>query len=144
MSKEYHVFTEKSNKYEQAFIFEINRENEEYMELDELWIVSNIDGRELKTRLKLKEMIMKIGTTIGGNVPDDNIPELVDVFREVLSEEKQLELQLELCEREIDKEENSVDKLLKANEFTEILFDVDNGQKLQTMVDKILTKKLNK
>lgn len=142
MTKEYHVFTTKEANFEQGFIFEIDRsDNPQYIMLNELWIVSVKDDKELKTRINLKEMIKTIGQRIGGNVEENGMSQIVDIFSDLLPPEKQLEIRVDMCEQQIKKIDNTSDQLLKAAEYAQKVHEKENPD-LSTMIDNILLKRL--
>ena len=142
MTKEYHVFTTKEANFEQGFVFEVDRNDDpQYIMLNELWIVSVKDNSEIKTRINLKEMINNIGQRIGGNVEEDGMSQIVEIFKDLFSPEKQLEIRVDMCEQEIKKFDNTAEQLLKAAEYADRIYQKENPD-LQTMIDNILLKRL--
>jgi len=142
MTKEYHVFTTNENNFEQGFVFEVDRNDDpKYIMLNELWIVSCKDNNEIKTRINLKEMINNIGQRIGGNVEEDGMSQIVEIFKDLFSPEKQLEIRVDMCEQEIKKTDNTADQLLKAAEYAQRVHEKENPD-LSIMIDNILLKRL--
>jgi len=142
MTKEYHVHVEKTDTYQQNLIFETERNTDGSLYFTELWIMTTHNGRFVKSRINLETLVQSIGENVGGNVSDEMMPELVDIFSEVLGDEKRLEIQLDLCERDISKSSNDpIQRLLKAQELAELLYSGDNGD-VQRLIDRIITKKL--
>jgi hypothetical protein len=143
MTKEYHVLTNIQKDHQQAFVFEVERgQDPNYISLEELWLVTVQNGGEVKSRINLRDMIRAIGHNIGGNVEDKNVPEITEVFKEVLGDEKRLEVQINLCEKEIENLSDESDKLLKAADYADIL-SKENSSSVQKLIDKILLKKQN-
>lgn len=123
MTKEYHCFTHQQKTHEQAFIFEVQREGE-YVHINELWLITTQKEGEVKTRVNLEKMFQLIGQTVGGNLDDDGVEIVVNMFEDVLPKEKQLEIQFELCEKELEKTSiNSADKLIRASELSKRIDD---------------------
>lgn len=143
MTKEYHVHTEKTENYQINLVFEADRQSDGGLYFTELWIMSTQAGKYLKTRINLEHIVQRIGETVGGNVSDQDIPQLAEIFAEVLSREKQIEIQLDLCEKDISKSSaDPVERLMRANELAEVLYSGNNGE-AQELIDRIITKKLN-
>jgi hypothetical protein len=144
MTKEYHVHVEKTDTYQQNLVFETERNSDGSMYFTELWIMTTQNGRFVKSRINLETLVQRIGENVGGNVPDHDVPKLVEIFDEVLGDEKRVEIQLDLCEKDISKSSNDpIQRLFKANELSEVLFNNENGD-AQAMIDRIIMKKLNK
>ena len=137
MSKEFHVFTVHAHSHEQAFVFEIERSDDlDMIQLCELWIVTSQNGGEVKSRINLENMLQKIGTTVGGNIDDSSVPELVNVFSEVLGDEKIDEIITDVQHKEIIKQCSN--DLIFANELANIA-QHDNDD-IQPIVDNMLSK----
>jgi hypothetical protein len=143
MTKEYHVHTENNDNYQINLVFETERSSDGSMYFTELWIMSTQAGKYLKTRINLEHLVQRIGENVGGNVRDEDIPQLAEIFSEVLTREKQIEIQLDLCEKDISKSSTDpIVRLLKAQELSEILYSGDNGN-AQEIIDRVVIKKLN-
>jgi hypothetical protein len=143
MTKEYHVHVEKTDTYQQNLVFETERHSDGSLYFTELWIMTTHNDRFVKSRINLESLVQRIGENVGGNVSDDKVPELVEIFSEVLGDEKRLEIQLDLCEKDISKSsDDPIERLIKAQELSEVLYSGDNGD-VQKLIDRIITKKLN-
>jgi hypothetical protein len=143
MTKEYHVHVEKTDTYQQNLVFETERHPDGSLYFTELWIMTTHNDRFVKSRINLESLVQRIGENVGGNVSDDKVPELVEIFSEVLGDEKRLEIQLDLCEKDISKSsDDPIERLIKAQELSEVLYSGDNGD-VQKLIDRIITKKLN-
>jgi len=143
MTKEYHVHVEKTDTYQQNLVFETERNSDGSLYFTELWIMTTHNDRFVKSRINLESLVQRIGENVGGNVTDDKVPELVEIFSEVLGDEKRLEIQLDLCEKDISKSsDDPIERLIKAQELSEVLYSGDNGD-VQKLIDRIITKKLN-
>jgi hypothetical protein len=139
MNKEYHVFTVTKNNHEQAFVFEVNREDQG-VQINELWMITSVNGNEVRSCLKFDKIINTIINQVGGNVPDKNVEKLTDMFIDILSDEKKLELQ----EEQFHKEEIATYNLdptilLDASYYSEILHN-EHGN-IQEIVQNITTNK---
>lgn len=144
MTTEYHVFTHQNTKFEQGFVFEIERlENNQQIKFNELWIVTTHKHGEVKTRLNLYDIFSIMGKTIGGNIDDTSVSEIVEVFKDILPEQKQLEIQIDLCQKEIKRStDDPAKQLIKASEYTNILYN-ESPNYLQGMLDNIIKKRNN-
>lgn len=120
MSKEFHVFTHQDTQYEQQFVFEIERhEDDESVEFKDLYLVTTTQHGEIRTRIVLENMIQSIIRTEGGNIDDSSVKIVVDMFKDLIPKEKQLEIEMDLDNKEIlniDPEE-----LIKASEYALII-----------------------
>ena len=115
MSKEFHVFTHQGDQYEQAFVFTVERNNDEGVEFQDLLMITQTPQGELRTVMKFDEMIHSIIRTNGGNVNDKGVCHIVDLFKDVISNEKQHELMADVYEKEIKNLDPN--ELIKANEY---------------------------
>lgn len=123
MTKEYHAFTDIQDTHEQAFIFEVERDGEN-INLGELWMITTQDNKEVKTRVHLDKMFQQIGENIGGNLDNHGLQTIVDIFADVFSEEKQVEIQVDICQRQLDNMTLSEsEKLIKASELSKRIDD---------------------
>ena len=137
MSKEYHVFTNHQINHEQAFVFEVERDNEhELIQLKELWIVTSQRNGEVKTRVMLENMIHSIVETEGGNISDESVSTVLDVFNEVLGPEKTQEVQHNVEEKILLKK--CANDLIFASELASLAH--DNIGNIQAIVDEVISK----
>jgi hypothetical protein len=102
MTKEYHVYTDKGPTHEQMFIFEVDRKDNRIC-FDELWICVEGNNGNLRTRVQLGKMIETIIDNEGGDVLDQDINKIVEVFRDILPQEKQDELEQDELDRDQEK-----------------------------------------
>jgi len=124
--KEFHVFTDKQNTHEQGFIFEVSRDDEDptQVRIQELWVVVEQKDSTIRTRVHLEQMVQAIIHQYGGNVPDNNMQTVLDIFTDLLPEDKKLELQVEFCQREIEHSTlTESEKLIKASEYGSLLYE---------------------
>ena len=123
MTKEYHAFTNMQQTHEQAFIFEVERDST-HIRLTELWLITSQGNSEVKTRVNLDEMYNQICDTPGGNLDDDGLQSVVDMFEDVFPAKKKIELQVDICQRTIDEMDISpAEKLIKASELSKRIDD---------------------
>jgi len=94
MSLEYHVFTYRENGQEQAYLFTVSRDyTDKTYTIHELWMIVQHNGQESKMRLDLSGLGKLMGQQIGGNVPEENMRSVYDMFTEILPESvKQIHL----------------------------------------------------
>ena len=125
MSKEFHVFTHQDPDYEQAFVFEVNRhEEDDFVEFKDLLMITTTKYGELKTRIKFEDIIQSIITTEGGNIEDSSVNVIVDMFKDLLPKDKQDEINQDLADREINN--ITADQLINASEYAIMLEKVNN------------------
>ena len=117
MSKEFHVFTYKEENHEQAVVFEVNRETDDTVELMDIYLVSNSKMGELKTKLNFQNIISSIVKNKGGNIDDDDVETVLDIFGDLISEEHRQEIRLELDEKQTEITTMSVGSLIMASEL---------------------------
>lgn len=121
MSKEFHVFTHHDTQYEQAFVFEVERHEEDSLvEFKDLYMITTTKHGELKTRIQFDQMIQSVINHEGGNVEDSSINVIVDMFKDLIPEEKQLEIKQEINDREIYNMDP--EQLVKAYDYS-VLFE---------------------
>lgn len=120
MSKEFHVFTHQDTQYEQAFVFEVERhEKDELVEFKDLYMITTTSHGELKTRLCFDHMIQSIIRNEGGNIDDNSVDVIVDMFKELIPKNKHDEIMEDLSQKEI--KNIDPDQLIKANDYAVLL-----------------------
>ena len=92
MSKEFHVFTHQDTQYEQAFVFEVERDDDS-VEFKDLFLVTTTQHGELKTRIQFENMIQSIIHQRGGNIDENGVETVLDMFRDLIPKEKQSEIE---------------------------------------------------
>ena len=102
MSTEFHVFTYKEQNHEQAVVFEVNRCEDNTVEILDMYLVANSKMGELKTKINFQNVISSIIHTPGGNVDDSSVPDIIDVFDNLMDQEHKKELESEIKERQSD------------------------------------------
>lgn len=100
MSKEFHVFTHHDPSYEQAFVFEVER-HEDDVEFRDLYMLTTTKHGELKTRIQFDQMIQSVVNHEGGNVEDSSVSVIVDMFKDLIPDDKRLEISQEINDRQI-------------------------------------------
>lgn len=119
MSKEFHVFTHSDIDYEQAFVFEVERhEKERLVEFKDLLMITSTKHGELRTRVQFHNMVQSILETEGGNIQNNSINVIVDMFKDLLPKEKQTEILDEVDDKKI--RNMSVEELIKMSEYAVI------------------------
>lgn len=125
MSKEFHVFTHHDPDYEQAFVFEVNRhEDDDFVEFKDLLMITTTKYGELKTRIKFEDIIQSIIKTEGGNVEDSGVSVIVDMFKDLIPKDKQDEINQDLMDKEINN--ITAEELINASEYAIMLEKVNN------------------
>lgn len=102
MSTEFHVFTYKESNHEQAVVFEVNRCEDNTVEIIDMYLVASSKMGELKTKIDFQNVISSIIHTPGGNIEDNDVPQVLDVFDNLMSKEHRQQLELEFEEKQTD------------------------------------------
>lgn len=114
MSKEFHVFTHQESAFELALVFEVNREEDDMIVFNDMYMVATTKHGELKTRVQFNDVISSVINTRGGNIDNYSVSTIIDVFKDLIPESKQVELQVEIDDKEI--KNISADELIKLYE----------------------------
>ena len=117
MSTEFHVFTYKEQNHEQAVVFEVNRCEDNTVEILDMYLVANSKMGELKTKINFQNVISSIIHTPGGNVDDESVPDIIDVFDNLMDQEHKKELESEIKERQSDIMHMNVEQLIMASDL---------------------------
>lgn len=133
MSKEFHVFTLHESTHEQAVVFEVDRDEDNSVELGDVYLVSTSNMGEIKTRLNFQNIIGAIIENKGGNIDDKDVDTVLDVFGDLISEEHRQEITEELEEKQHDVMTMSVGNLLIASEIVAGL----NPDELPETIEKL-------
>ena len=100
--KEYHLFriTEVTG-YEQAYIASVIRDNQEHtICIEELFVITSVDGKNIKLRIDVDYIMKQIAEQPGGNIPTENLDKMFEELDEVIPPEEQLKNQIELFQYE--------------------------------------------
>ena len=101
MSKEFHIYTQRTNEYEQAFVFYVDRDMENMrINLEELYTVTIVGTHELKTKLRLGMIIDDICENIEGNVQENSEHEIIEIFKDLISDDIKHDFEYEKLELE--------------------------------------------
>jgi hypothetical protein len=113
MTKEFHAFTFEKKTHEQGFVFEVERDSETNdVNILELWIITMQESGEVKTRINFDQVIHSIIHNPGGNVPDEQIHTILDIFDDVLNKYKKQQLHIDLAQKELIETSNDDTELL--------------------------------
>lgn len=134
MTKEYHVFTHQDKQHEQAFVFEVDRD-EMGIELCEMWMITIQNTNEVRSRVYLDKMLEKIHNTVGGNI--DDVDTVIELFKDVLPPEKIQEINDSQAIRELERV--STNRLITANQYAELCH--PNTGNIESIVNELLNKK---
>jgi hypothetical protein len=137
MTKEFHVFVEKQSSHEQSFVFEVDRDNNQQIRISELWVIMETEKGELRTRVHLEKMIESMIKNLGGDVPEEKMFNIVNIFKDVLPKEKQLELQIDIVSSQIEHSNMSdTEKLLLANELAQDVETTNISQMANNIINR--------
>jgi hypothetical protein len=135
MSKEFHVFTHQDTQYEQAFVFEVERDqHDETVEFKDLYLVTTTEHGELRTRIQFENMIQSIIHTEGGNIEDSSVSIIIDMFKDLIPPEKKVEIESEINDRQI----YNIDPEILINSMDEIKF-VEDYERVKNETDRGFT-----
>jgi hypothetical protein len=136
MTKEIHVYTHRTEDYEQAFVFYVRRDEEERtLDLEELWLTTIVGEHEIRSRLDLQNLIGEMCRNVGGNTPPNGVSIVLDIFNEVIPEKIIHEMELNEIEQQIDtlSKEHSVNREIIASEYA--LREVPNDMTIEEIVN---------
>lgn len=116
MTTEFHVFNHIASDHKQSYVFEIDRDElDKIVEFKDLYIITQVNNNEVRTRLTLDKMVQKMLLTIGGNVDNDTVEDIIKIFHDVMPQEKVDQYCVDVMEKEISKMDTDI--LIKANEY---------------------------
>lgn len=133
MSKEFHVFTHQDTQYEQAFVFEVERDlHDESVEFKDLYLVTKTQHGELRNRIQFESMIQSIIHTEGGNIEDSSVSIIIDMFKDLMPPEKKVEIESEINDRQIYNMDpelliKSMDEVLLVEEYERVKNETNRG-----------------
>ena len=141
MTKEFHSCMFENSIYQQYYIFEVERDGETNdVGVLELWIVTTIDGKQIKTRINFDQVIDSITRNIGGNVLDHEVEGILDIFDVVLNKYKKQQLYIDLAKKELlETSNNDTELLINANNKADKHIERENKE-LSEIVKNMLSK----
>jgi hypothetical protein len=129
MAIELHAFTFICETHQQAFVVEVNREDDMVRFLEMYTVTSQKHG-EVKTKINFEVMMKTIIDQVGGNIPDSHIMEVLDTLGDMVSNEKKQKIQQEIYERS---EINEAEQLVIASDLLAGLSD----EKLYDLLERL-------
>jgi hypothetical protein len=135
--KEFHLHITTNSENKQAFLFTIKRnEQNKTIELCDIHIITQFNGIENKTTLKMKELTHLMGMHRGGNVLPEGLNELREVFHDSMNTEDQDHLNQLINMFEL-KQLNLAEQLIVAGEIAL------NSHPVNQSIEEIVNDKLN-
>lgn len=117
MSKELHVFTHTDVNYQQCFVFQVDRDKDNSIVLDDLFLITSGEFGDIKTKINIDDLIQSMLDTKGGNVnPEDN-HKILEVFEDLITPENKQEILEDINYKDV--KEISPDILIKISESIE-------------------------
>ena len=87
MSKEFHLHITQNEKYKQAFLFSIDRnENNRSIQILDIHVITESNGIESKTSLDMTKLTHLMGQHVNGNILPEGFDELRHVFYDMFSQ----------------------------------------------------------
>lgn len=117
MSKEFHVFNLHQDTHDQSVVFEVQRNKDNSIELGDVYLVSNSTMGELKTKLNMQNIIGHILENKGGDIPNNKIEQIIEIFDDLITDEHKQELFEEIEEQSHNVETMSANSLIIASEM---------------------------
>lgn len=112
--KEYHVHrTPLPDGAEQAFVISATRDDDG-ITVEEIFVVTSIGDKEVKSRIDIEGLVNKIAMTPGGNVPVENYDKLYDMLDSLIPEHEQLRNQVELYQHHFNPKDSVTEDLIFA------------------------------
>lgn len=117
MSKELHVFTHTDVNYQQCFVFQVDRDKDNSIVLDDLFLITSGEFGDIKTKINIDDLIQSMLDTKGGNVnPEDN-HKILEVFEDLITPENKQEILEDINYKDVH--DISPDILIKISESIE-------------------------
>ena len=100
--KEYHLFrVVEVTGYEQAYIASVIRDtHEKTIEIDEIFVITSVDGHNIKLRIDIEQLMEQIAVKPGGSIPVENLDKMFEELDEVIPPIEQLKNQIDLFQLE--------------------------------------------
>lgn len=115
MNREYHVQNRTNINGEQALVYAVTRdENNKTIRLNEIYIVTIVEGIETKTVVNIDEIMPKLAEHPGGNVPRENLKKMGEILENVLTVQTKIDLKIHELETIVETKES--DRLFVASE----------------------------
>ena len=135
--KEYHLHKGSVlENAEQIIITSVIRDEEDQsISIEEIFVITSIGDKEVKTRIDIENLIEKIIDTPGGNIPIKNYDMLFEMIDPVTPEQVQIENKLDLIEHKLDNHKVTDDLIFasdmatycKATEYDNLVEDLLNA-----------------
>lgn len=121
--KEYHLIRDPdTDGYDQAFVVSVIRDEQD-IALEEIFVITSIDGKEVKARLDIDALYELIEKKKGGNIPPSNFEKLFELIDPITPESVKLQNRIDLFEYECDY--NQTEMLIRASEIAEFAHPTD-------------------
>lgn len=128
---EFHIYTEVTPKYEQAHVFIVDRDEEDFVEMKELYsIVVQGEPGEVKMRLNLSGIFRAIVDTPGGNVDVLNTDTITRIFGDLIPNE--IKQQIEAQAQEYKEADEFAQMLIRGAEAAQ------SAHPITTDIDEII------
>ena len=123
--KEYHVHrTPLPDGAEQAFVISATRDDDG-ITVEEIFVVTSIGDKEVKSRIDVEGLVNKIVMTPGGNVPVENYDKMYEVLDPIIPEHEQLRNQVELYQYSFEPSDPITDDLIFAADMAKACHQTD-------------------
>jgi hypothetical protein len=135
--KEYHLHrTPLPDGAEQLFIISATRDDKnQSITVEEIFVVTSIGNKEVKSRIEIEGLVNKIAMTPGGNVPVENYDKLYEMLDSLIPEKEQLRNQVELYQHTFNPKDPITDNLIFAAEMAASCHSTD----FDTIVEELLS-----
>ena len=133
-NREYHVQNRSNVNGEQAVVYAVTRDDKnKTIQLNEIYIVTITDGIETKTVVNLDEIMPKLASQPGGNVPKENLNRMGEILDNVLTQQTRIDLKIHELEtvvqtRETDRLFVASEAALSAHPTNQSIEDIVNGK----------------
>jgi hypothetical protein len=137
MSKEFHLHITTNEKYKQAFLFSIDRnENNRSIQILDIHVITESNGVESKTSLDMTKLTHLMGQHVNGNILPEGFDELRHVFYDMFSQADKNHLDELILIRDIN-ELGMAEQLIVAGEIALSAHPVNQS------IEEIVNDKLN-
>lgn len=111
---EYHIFTEMNERYQQAYVFVVDRDESKVSVRDMYTVMVQSQPGEVKTRINLENIQQAIISTPGGNIHTKDAKSIFEIFGDLIP----MDVRIDHAEQELKKlkEQSDTEVLLRAAE----------------------------
>jgi hypothetical protein len=134
--KEYHLYRSPLPEgAEQIIIVSALRDvDEQTVSVEEIFIITAIDDKEVKARIDVTNLINKVVRTPGGNIPVENYDKMYEIIDPITPEQVQLQNQVDLYQHHFEPADPVTEDLIFAADMAAACHATD----FETVIEELL------